>query len=383
MIEKHNEHGLDLHILFIDFKQAFDSIIRERLFGAMDKMRIPQKLIRLIRMNMCQMKARVKIDNQISAPFEFNKGVKQGDGLSTTLFVLALHNAAQEIDQRGTIYAKSSQICAYADDVVIVTRSETMLRQVYREIRETTQQMGLIVNEKNTKYMIFSATQKGQQTQNWKGEDKEFERESSFKYLGNVIHKEGRIGECVMDRIHVGNRAYAANHHILKRKIIKRSAKMQIYKTLIRPVITYGSETWTLIKFDENLLRIKKKKILRKIYGLIQGEDIWRIRYDEELNRSINREDIVKFIKAQRIRRLGHVKRMEVGVMPRKMMERRLFIRRRIGRPRLRWMDDVVADLKVMKIKQWMEKMKDREKWRLLRRPRLTQGCSAKRKESL
>jgi hypothetical protein len=50
-----------------------------------------------------------------------------------------------------------------------------------------------------------------------------------------------------------------------------------------------------------------------------------------------------------------------VGAMPRKMMERRLFIGRRNGRPRLRWMDNVVADLKVMKIKHWMEKTKDRE----------------------
>jgi len=32
----------------------------------------------------------------------------------------------------------------------------------------------------------------------------------------------------------------------------------------------------------------------------------------------------------------------------------------------LRWMDDDVADLKVMKIKQWMEKTKDREQWRLV-----------------
>jgi len=57
---------------------------------------------------------------------------------------------------------------------------------------------------------------------------------------------------------------------------------------------------------------------------------------------------------------------MEVGTMPRKMMEGRLFRGRRKGRPRSRWMDDVVADLKVMKIKQWMEKMKGREKWRLI-----------------
>jgi hypothetical protein len=41
-------------------------------------------------------------------------------------------------------------------------------------------------------------------------------------------------------------------------------------------------------------------------------------------------------------------------------MDGRLFIGRRKGRPRLRWADDVVADLKVMKVKQWMEKMKDR-----------------------
>jgi hypothetical protein len=38
-----------------------------------------------------------------------------------------------------------------------------------------------------------------------------------------------------------------------------------------------------------------------------------------------------------------------------------LFTGRRKGRPCLRWMDDVVADLTVMKIKQWMEKTKDRE----------------------
>ena len=93
MIEKHTEHSLDLHMLFIDFKQAFDSIKRKRLFEAKDNTGIPQKLIRLTRMAMCHTKVRVKIDNHLSTLFEFNKGVKQGDGLSTTLFILALNNA--------------------------------------------------------------------------------------------------------------------------------------------------------------------------------------------------------------------------------------------------------------------------------------------------
>jgi hypothetical protein len=113
------------------------------------------------------------------------------------------------------------------------------------------------------------------------------------------------------------------------------------------------------------LLRIFERKILRTIYGPVQEGDIWRIRNDEELNRSINGEDIVEFIKAQRIRWLGYVKKMEVGAMSRKIMEGRLFIGRRRGRPRLRWEDDVVADWKVMKIKQWVKKTEDREQWRL------------------
>jgi len=44
-------------------------------------------------------------------------------------------------------------------------------------------------------------------------------------------------------------------------------------------------------------------------------------------------------------------------------------------------MDDVVADRKVIKIKQWVEKMKDREKWRLIvEETKAHRGCSAERK---
>jgi hypothetical protein len=34
-MEKHYAHGLDLHVLFIDFTQAFDSVNRGKLFETM------------------------------------------------------------------------------------------------------------------------------------------------------------------------------------------------------------------------------------------------------------------------------------------------------------------------------------------------------------
>jgi hypothetical protein len=132
---------------------------------------------------------------------------------------------------------------------------------------------------------------------------------------------------------------------------------MQIYKTVLRPVTTYGSETWTLTKSDENSLRIFERKILRKIYGPVQEGDTCRIRYNEELKRFIKGEDIVKFIKAQRIRWLGHVKTMEAGAMPRRMMEGRYTSRSKRN-------ENTTVD---------GEGSGD---W-LSRRPRLTQGCSA------
>ena len=124
---------------------------------------------------------------------------------------------------------------------------------------------------------MFLQLRRDDKTQNWKVGDKAFKNVSTFKYLGNVIHKEGRINECVKDRIQVGNIAYEANHHRLKSKIIKRSAKTQIYKTLIRSVVTYGSETWTLTKSNDNFFRIFGRKILHRIYGPVQEGVIWRI----------------------------------------------------------------------------------------------------------
>ena len=68
---------------------------------------------------------------------------------------------------------------------------------------------------------------------------------------------------CIKERIHTGNKAYYANLQMLKSKTISRRSKLQIYKTLIRPVVTYGAETRTLTAAEENVLRRFERKVLR------------------------------------------------------------------------------------------------------------------------
>jgi hypothetical protein len=52
-------------------------------------------------------------------------------------------------------------------------------------------------------------------------------------------------------------------------------------------------------------------------------------------------EDIVRFIKSQRIRWFEDVERMEDNAMPKRMLKGRLYSKRRKERPRMRWLDDV------------------------------------------
>jgi hypothetical protein len=137
-----------------------------------------------------------------------------------------------------------------------------------------------------------------------------------------------------------------------------------LYKSLIRPVVTYGCEAWTLTNRDEECLRIFERRILRKIFGPAQNEDgSWRIRINHELNKLIENADKVRFIKCRRIVWLGHVMRMDEKRTPKRVLEWKP-IGRRIGeRPRKRWIEDV-EDVQRMGIRGWRKFCKERAEWK-------------------
>jgi hypothetical protein len=58
------------------------------------------------------------------------------------------------------------------------------------------------------------------------------------------------------------------------------------------------SETWTLTAKDENNLHIFERHILKKKFGPVNIDNMWRIRNNMEIDKLIEGADIVRFIKA-------------------------------------------------------------------------------------
>jgi len=153
------------------------------------------------------------------------------------------------INAGGIIFNRTRQCLAYADDVVILGRTEGYIKRTLEEMAEITQQIGLQMNNTTTKYMINR--QDGNKVKEIELMGKRYEKVESFKYLGAVMTSLNEIETEIKSKIAVGNKCYYALGPIIKRRSISQSIKIRLYKTIIRSALTYGAETWMLTSKTE------------------------------------------------------------------------------------------------------------------------------------
>jgi hypothetical protein len=90
VLEKCSEQNKNIHQLYIDFQQAFDSINIQFTYEAMAEFRILSKLISLTKITLAKTNNKVKTQNKLSDSFMINTGMRQEDFLSTILFNITL-----------------------------------------------------------------------------------------------------------------------------------------------------------------------------------------------------------------------------------------------------------------------------------------------------
>ena len=116
ILEKKWELCETLHQLFLDFKEACNSVRREVLYNTVVEFGIPVKLVRLIKVCLNEICSRV---NRLSDMFRMKNGLKQGDALTPLIFNVALEYAIRrvQVTQDGLKVNATLQLLVYVDDV--------------------------------------------------------------------------------------------------------------------------------------------------------------------------------------------------------------------------------------------------------------------------
>ena len=92
-------------------------------------------------------------------------------------------------------------------------------------------------------------------------------------------------------------KVYFADIGLFRSLLLSRATKIILYKTLTRPVVTYGAEAWTLTEKEEQAVLIFERKIFRRIYGHKYENGEWKSRTNRELEEMSKGENTVKWIK--------------------------------------------------------------------------------------
>ncbi|XP_060665561.1 uncharacterized protein LOC132797804 [Drosophila nasuta] len=367
ILEKSYENQIDTYHLFVDYKAAFDSPRRDRLYAAMSELGIPAKLTRLCRMTLSNTISSVKVGCCQSETFTTKCGLRQGDSLSCILFNILMESIIRKagVHRTGTILTnRCVQLLGYADDIDIIGRTKRDVTGAFGAIEKESAKARLAVNMEKTKFMVCSSRESRRLDSQLTAENYSFGSVKEFIYLGTAITSTNDVSLEIKRRITLANRCYFGLSRQFNSRALSRRTKTTLYKTLILPVLLYGAECWTVTQSDAAALGVFERKILRKIFGPICVDDVNRIRYNHELYELYGDVDVANRVKSQRLRWLGHVARMDEDAPARKVFDAVIVGTRRRGRPRMRWQDQVMENLSTLGVTNWRRRAQDRDAWR-------------------
>ncbi len=249
--------GRKMYGLFVDFRKAFDSIQRDKLWTLLDQHDVSDKMKNLLRSIYENVKVCVRSNNEMSESFSSNIGVRQGCILSPFLFSFFINEFATLVEQNGThgiqLHPDVIQLflLLFADDIVLFSHSIVGLQHQIYELETYCEESGLTVNMDKTKVMVFKNGGNLAKSEKWYYQGKALATTSLYKYLG-VYFSSNLSWSAHTNQASVQAKKILVgiykNMQVLGN--IKYNIFFKIFDTKILPILLYGSEMWGFQSFD-------------------------------------------------------------------------------------------------------------------------------------
>lgn len=386
--EKCREQNRHLYMTFFDLSKAFDTVNRTALWRVLKRYGCPDKLVSLIQNLHENMQASVRINNELSAPFNVTTGVKQGCVMAPSLFTIYLCAMLELLKDRGLpgidityrmdrgifnirafdARTKTSRTIVlefqYADDAMVCAESEEDMQLIVDIFSEAYARMGLSINVRKTKVLYQPAPYEDRPEPTIKIGDTALENVSDFPYLGSHLSSTASVDKEIEHRISRASASFGRlRQRIFDNRDLTRETKVRMYSAVVIPTLLYGAETWATTRRHIRTLEGFHQRCLRRILNVR-----WQ---DKRTNTSVieaARSDFITvMIARQRTRWAGHVARMPDDRLPKQLLFSKLTHgTRHRGRPRMRFKDALKQDLQNMEIPpaSWDIIAQSRPDWR-------------------
>ena len=245
----------------------------------------------------------------------------------------------------------------FADDLVMCAMTREEVEEDLETLIVVFERHGLKISRTNTEYLP-SLTNETETTVTIV--DAELPTVTSFKYLGSLFTTEGG-SHADVNRIRIWWMKWKEVSGVMCDRKMPVGVKDKVFKTIIRPAMTYGSECWAVKKKDESKLNSAEMRMLKWARGKIRLDHI----RNEDIRKEAHIKPVETFLESKILQWSGHCLRREPNHFCANSLRLEGSGRRSRGRPKKRWRDNIQGDLKKYRLtedmtqyrKYWMSKI--------------------------
>ena len=248
------------------------------------------------------------------------------------------------------------QTCAMQMTLCSLKRVKKTYRNYSLEWRESPKTMAYNLTLKRPKSWQRA---KRRQISTSKVNNKKVEQVENYTCLGAIIAEDGESRTEIRTRLAIARKSLVKLNNIWSNRGISSNTKKRLLKTLIWPIATYGCETWTLNKIEENKLNAFEmwtfRRILRISYRAHKTNDL--------ILQAVNeRRTFLTAVKRQKLKYFGHIRRSEgLGNI---ILEGKIEGKRSRGRQRTKWSDNIKKWCNNISMREASNRAAKRREWR-------------------
>jgi hypothetical protein len=350
-MQKRKEHGLATWAVFIDLVKAFDTVNRDAAFAVLRKFGLPDHFIHIVIRLHTNASIKFKV-GEVDTAVPSSIGVRQGSVEGPSLFLFIMQAALETVewpaakpiyctreagmtqgerwDRKNDVEVFDLWMSLFADDCALMfTTREDMIagtNYIYHHLKR----FGLLMHigkgkeQSKTEAMYCEprgSSQEDGDTSNFDVHDGFVSFTDNFKYLGSYIHHTLTSEADISARITSAEAAFGALRcNVFANKRVKHETKGRLYCAFVLSILLYGSECWCMT--EKLFARIRKfhNSCVRAMCRVNIRHTIRHHITTTSLLNKLHLKHIDHYYHSRLLRWAGHISRMPMARLPRKLL---------------------------------------------------------------